>query len=373
MMKIGGKGRCVAHGRGLRRYSSDSSPSKREMPGGENAIAATHHGHAPSSPTAAIATALHFAVDVDAIAEGGARRKIEKAGGEVTDDHPCEPLLLSLIKERGGNEMEVDVRHCRWGTCCRFCVNVKGRQRRKGLAAELLSLEVKEENNSLPERLTVTEPNSFLCSIGSTRLLLLSRVLKSLLQIFVMEILNLLDGEEIARSVYYFPHSELRPAWGIIFCGMHFRYSGFHSIKTWGASCSFSDIAQKKTKLATLQRQTGTGIGLQEILGRVPLSSKKEKEKALIMTITVDAFCTRFTQAKLLAAQEYATSTCLPVPRNVLIPRIKVLVLGQPGEEVSLQLILRVVELLMLVCLQELVLYAWVLNDRNINAYLSSV
>ncbi|KAF7804099.1 1-acyl-sn-glycerol-3-phosphate acyltransferase 2 [Senna tora] len=33
---------------------------------------------------------------------------------------------------------------------------------------------------------------------------------------------------------------------------------------------------------------------------------------------------TRFTQAKLLAAQEYATSTGLPVPRNVLIPRTKV-------------------------------------------------
>ncbi|PON91683.1 Phospholipid/glycerol acyltransferase [Trema orientale] len=32
---------------------------------------------------------------------------------------------------------------------------------------------------------------------------------------------------------------------------------------------------------------------------------------------------TRFTQAKLLAAQEYATSTVLPVPRNVLIPRTK--------------------------------------------------
>ncbi|XP_031099982.1 uncharacterized protein LOC116004179 isoform X2 [Ipomoea triloba] len=179
------------------------------------------------------------------------------------------------------------------------------------------------------------------------------------------EILNLLDGEEIARSVYYFPHSELRPAWGIIFCGMHFRYSGFHSIKNWGTSCSFSDIAQKKTKLAPLQ----------------------EKEKALIMTMTVDAFCKlvknqadvaqlitkmvltlvqiyymqwrslflylqqlsdyplpfwlalfvegiRFTQAKLLAAQEYATSTGLLVPRNFLIPRIKVLVLGQPGEEV---------------------------------------
>nr|GMD55804.1 1-acyl-sn-glycerol-3-phosphate acyltransferase 2-like [Ipomoea batatas] len=46
---------------------------------------------------------------------------------------------------------------------------------------------------------------------------------------------------------------------------------------------------------------------------------------------------THFTQAKLLAAQEYATSTGLPVPRNVLV-------LGQPGEEVSLQLILRVVD-----------------------------
>ncbi|XP_015866154.3 1-acyl-sn-glycerol-3-phosphate acyltransferase 2 isoform X1 [Ziziphus jujuba] len=32
---------------------------------------------------------------------------------------------------------------------------------------------------------------------------------------------------------------------------------------------------------------------------------------------------TRFTQAKLLAAQEYATSTGLPIPRNVLIPRTK--------------------------------------------------
>ncbi|KAG8648875.1 1-acyl-sn-glycerol-3-phosphate acyltransferase 2 isoform X1 [Manihot esculenta] len=32
---------------------------------------------------------------------------------------------------------------------------------------------------------------------------------------------------------------------------------------------------------------------------------------------------TRFTQAKLLAAQEYATSAGLPIPRNVLIPRTK--------------------------------------------------
>lgn len=33
---------------------------------------------------------------------------------------------------------------------------------------------------------------------------------------------------------------------------------------------------------------------------------------------------TRFTQAKLVAAQEYAEATGLPVPRNVLIPRTKV-------------------------------------------------
>ena len=33
---------------------------------------------------------------------------------------------------------------------------------------------------------------------------------------------------------------------------------------------------------------------------------------------------TRFTEAKLKAAQEYAASSELPVPRNVLIPRTKV-------------------------------------------------
>lgn len=33
---------------------------------------------------------------------------------------------------------------------------------------------------------------------------------------------------------------------------------------------------------------------------------------------------TRFTPAKLLAAQEYAASQGLPIPRNVLIPRTKV-------------------------------------------------
>lgn len=33
---------------------------------------------------------------------------------------------------------------------------------------------------------------------------------------------------------------------------------------------------------------------------------------------------TRFTQAKLVAAQQYAASVGLPIPRNVLIPRTKV-------------------------------------------------
>lgn len=35
---------------------------------------------------------------------------------------------------------------------------------------------------------------------------------------------------------------------------------------------------------------------------------------------------TRFTQEKLLAAQEYAASAGLPVPRNVLVPRTKVII-----------------------------------------------
>lgn len=34
---------------------------------------------------------------------------------------------------------------------------------------------------------------------------------------------------------------------------------------------------------------------------------------------------TRFTMEKLLAAQEYAASAGFPVPRNVLIPRTKVI------------------------------------------------
>lgn len=33
---------------------------------------------------------------------------------------------------------------------------------------------------------------------------------------------------------------------------------------------------------------------------------------------------TRFTQAKLIAAQEYAIAMKLPIPRNILIPRTKV-------------------------------------------------
>ena len=33
---------------------------------------------------------------------------------------------------------------------------------------------------------------------------------------------------------------------------------------------------------------------------------------------------TRFTQSKLIAAQEFATSRGMPVPKNVLVPRTKV-------------------------------------------------
>lgn len=36
---------------------------------------------------------------------------------------------------------------------------------------------------------------------------------------------------------------------------------------------------------------------------------------------------TRFTQAKLVAAQQYAASAGLPIPRNILIPRTKVVVI----------------------------------------------
>lgn len=40
---------------------------------------------------------------------------------------------------------------------------------------------------------------------------------------------------------------------------------------------------------------------------------------------------TRFTQAKLEASQEYASAAGLPIPRNVLIPRTKVVYLVSYG------------------------------------------
>jgi len=39
---------------------------------------------------------------------------------------------------------------------------------------------------------------------------------------------------------------------------------------------------------------------------------------------------TRFTQAKLLDAQQYAHSKGLPVPKNVLLPRTKVIMANPP-------------------------------------------
>nr|GLL17028.1 hypothetical protein Itr_chr01CG08330 [Ipomoea trifida] len=56
---------------------------EREMPKGGNAIAATHHGHAPSSPTAAITILL-----------GEKRRR-----GEGTAATRCSVLLLLLLRE----------------------------------------------------------------------------------------------------------------------------------------------------------------------------------------------------------------------------------------------------------------------------------
>ncbi|KAJ0847880.1 putative 1-acylglycerol-3-phosphate O-acyltransferase [Helianthus annuus] len=47
----------------------------------------------------------------------------------------------------------------------------------------------------------------------------------------------------------------------------------------------------------------------------------KDYPQPFLMALYVEG--TRFTNAKLLAAQEYASSTGLPVPRNVLIPRTK--------------------------------------------------
>lgn len=52
------------------------------------------------------------------------------------------------------------------------------------------------------------------------------------------------------------------------------------------------------------------------------LQSLKDYPQTLWLALFVEG--TRFTQAKLLAAQEYASSNGLPVPRNVLIPRTKV-------------------------------------------------
>ncbi|KAL8138217.1 hypothetical protein V2J09_004218 [Rumex salicifolius] len=53
------------------------------------------------------------------------------------------------------------------------------------------------------------------------------------------------------------------------------------------------------------------------------LGLKRLKDYPLPFWLALFVEGTRFTQAKLVAAQEYATSFGLPVPRNVLIPRTK--------------------------------------------------
>lgn len=55
----------------------------------------------------------------------------------------------------------------------------------------------------------------------------------------------------------------------------------------------------------------------------IKLGLERLKDYPLPFWLALFVEGTRFTQAKLLAAQEYATSTGLPVPRNVLIPRTK--------------------------------------------------
>ncbi|RXH81141.1 hypothetical protein DVH24_005055 [Malus domestica] len=55
----------------------------------------------------------------------------------------------------------------------------------------------------------------------------------------------------------------------------------------------------------------------------LPLGLQRLKDYPQPFWLALFVEGTRFTQAKLLAAQEYAASTGLPVPRNVLIPRTK--------------------------------------------------
>ncbi|KAM0027710.1 putative 1-acylglycerol-3-phosphate O-acyltransferase [Helianthus debilis subsp. tardiflorus] len=54
---------------------------------------------------------------------------------------------------------------------------------------------------------------------------------------------------------------------------------------------------------------------------KLGLQQLKEYPRTFWLALFVEG--TRFTQAKLLAAQEYAASNGLPIPRNVLIPRTK--------------------------------------------------
>ncbi|KAK4338815.1 hypothetical protein RND71_040277 [Anisodus tanguticus] len=57
----------------------------------------------------------------------------------------------------------------------------------------------------------------------------------------------------------------------------------------------------------------------------LPSGLQRLKDYPLPFWLALFVEGTRFTQAKLLAAQEYAASAGLPVPRNVLIPRTKCL------------------------------------------------
>jgi hypothetical protein len=64
------------------------------------------------------------------------------------------------------------------------------------------------------------------------------------------------------------------------------------------------------------------------------LQRLKDSPRSFWLALFVEG--TRFMPAKLLAAQEYATSKGLPYPTNVLIPRAKVFILLLPNLNISL-------------------------------------
>lgn len=67
---------------------------------------------------------------------------------------------------------------------------------------------------------------------------------------------------------------------------------------------------------------TASSFRLPSCVAQSGLERLKDFPRPFWLALFVEG--TRFTQTKLLAAQEYAASQGLPIPRNVLIPRTKV-------------------------------------------------